>query len=138
MNPTGEDIVSAARHYIGTPFRHAGRNEHGVDCVGLVLVVAYRLGISQYVPRPYARLVDPDELRAEVEEVCDLIPSEEKRPGDILLLRVGGVPQHLGIYAGETLIHAFNTVGRVVEAPYSGQWEDRTADVYRWKGFQNG
>lgn len=107
----GEQIVTEARHLIGVPFRHAGRNEHGVDCVGLVLLTAYWLGISDYEPRPYSRKVDPVQMRAEIEQCCQEIPTDEMEPGDILLLRAGGVPQHLGIYTGTTLIHSFEIAG---------------------------
>lgn len=133
MNVTGEEYATAARSWVNVPFRHWGRNRHGVDCVGLVLCVAYDLGLSSYTPRPYSRNIDPAAMRAEL-EVC-LDPVEEKQPGDVLFMRVYGVPQHLGIYTGETLIHAFETVGKVCEVQWSPYWFDKVESVWRWKGL---
>jgi cell wall-associated NlpC family hydrolase len=132
---TGADIVEKTREFIGVPFRHWGRNRNGVDCVGLVIAAAHELGITQYEPPPYSRLVDPERLRKQLEQACFEVSFQELEPGDVLLLKVLGLPVHLGIYTGETLIHAFETAGRVVEVNFSEYWHDRIEAAFRWKGL---
>lgn len=129
----GAQIVAQARSYIGVKYRHYGRNRFGVDCCGLVLAVAADLGVSAYIPEPYSKLVDPLAMRAQLERQMILIPKEEMQPGDSILLRCAGVPQHLGIWTGPTLIHAFEVRGAVVEVTWSGYWEQRFEAAFRWR-----
>ena len=59
MTVTRAQVVDAARKWLGTPWRHQGRNTHGIDCVGLVVVVCKGLGISSYDDTGYGRDPDP-------------------------------------------------------------------------------
>lgn len=133
---TGDDLVRTARGYLGTPFHHAGRQKGlGVDCVGLVLCALHELGATDWDDRHYSRLVDPDHLRRQIERHCDPVPVEARQPGDLLLFRVQGVAQHVGLFTGESVIHAYETVGYVVEHRFGAAWERRLAAVYRWRGM---
>ena len=43
---TGQQVVEAARKYVGTPIMEGGRSREGIDCVGLVLCTARDLELS--------------------------------------------------------------------------------------------
>jgi hypothetical protein len=81
-------VVSAAREWIGVPFRHQGRTRDGVDCAGVVIKVAHALGLSSFDATGYRRL--PAGIGQEkIEDICrrEMIPIEEaKARGDDLVL----------------------------------------------------
>jgi cell wall-associated NlpC family hydrolase len=49
------------------------------------------------------------------------------------MMRFTGEPQHVGIYTGDTLIHAYESVGKVVEHRMDDKWLRRIVRVYRFK-----
>jgi cell wall-associated NlpC family hydrolase len=132
---TGAEYVTQVRSYVGVPFRHCGRNRHGVDCVGLVVAAAHDLGLSDYVPRPYSRQVDSREMREQLEACAVDVTSQEKKPGDVLFLKVLGHPVHLGVFTGPTMIHSFEPAGKVCEVRWGDYWSSRVEAVFRWRGL---
>lgn len=58
----------------------------------------------------------------------------ESIPGDVLLMRFKNDPQHLAIFAGETIIHSYSTVGMVCEHRLADVWIARIVGVYRFRG----
>ena len=130
MGARGEDIVCAARGWIGTPYQHqASARGAGADCLGLVRGLWRELLGSEPVAVPvYTR--DWDEparhevlwraARAHLREK----PVEARSPGDVVLFRMrsGAVAKHLGVIArgapAPTFIHAYSGHG-VVESPLS-------------------
>jgi cell wall-associated NlpC family hydrolase len=107
-------IVATARSLIGTPFRHQGRDERGLDCAGLLIVVAWRCGIwpAGRDVNGYGRIPDGRTLRALCDESMTPIERDALTPGDaILVCWRDGLPQHLGIagdyrHGGLSMIHA--------------------------------
>lgn len=89
----GDDVVAAARKYLGVPYVLGGEDTTGMDCSGLVQRVFADLGVA--VPR-----VVPDQARLGVE-----VPSlAEARPGDLVVSRGTG---HIAIWLGDgKLLHA--------------------------------
>jgi len=89
----GDDVVAAARRYLGVPYVFGGEDSSGMDCSGLVQRVFADLGVA--VPR-----VVPDQARLGVE-----VPSlAEARPGDLVVSRGTG---HVAIWLGDgKLLHA--------------------------------
>jgi NlpC/P60 family putative phage cell wall peptidase len=129
---TGQDIVNEARTWIGTPFQHQGRVKgRAVDCVGLVVGVARAVGFeimdeAGYSRQPFGQLL---------QSICDAqgIKVDKPQPGDVLMMRFIREPQHLAIYAGDTLIHTHGRVGKVVEHRIDPTWQRRIVAVYRFK-----
>lgn len=136
---SGDDIVRAARGWLGTPYRHqASLRGAGCDCLGLVRGLWRELyGAEPETPPPYS----PDwgepqgeELlwRAAGRHLTARAPGEAGAPGDLLLFRMrgGAVAKHLGIAAqgahGPTFIHSMSGRG-VVESALSAPWARRVA-----------
>jgi cell wall-associated NlpC family hydrolase len=96
---TGNDVVAAAKKYIGVPYVWGGTNPAtGMDCSGFVQRVFKDLGVD--VPR-----VVSDQMKVGT-PVASLA---EAKPGD-LLVSFGG--EHISIYLGN---------GKAIDAPVPGQ-----------------
>jgi NlpC/P60 family putative phage cell wall peptidase len=113
---TRQDYIDQARLWLGTPFRwQADYRGLGCDCKGLITGVARELGLPEadhphFKKADYSPRVDPDFLKRALSET--LSPVDNPLPGDVLLLILGGKPQHMGIIGGSTLIHCY--VGKTV------------------------
>ena len=135
---TPEQVVTAARGWIGTPYRHqASTKGAGADCLGLLR------GVWREVLGP-----EPEDVPAYTQDWSepsgreDLLaagtrwlirkPLHDVNPGDVLLfrMRAGSVAKHLGIAgalsARPTFIHAYTGHG-VVETALSTPWARRIA-----------
>jgi|SRR5580698_1597457 NlpC/P60 family putative phage cell wall peptidase len=144
---TGQDVVAEARKWLGTPFKAKGRLRGlGLDCVGLPLMVAEALGLSDKSREPlngrrYSTYSDQP-LGTYVHDMCvkHLVakPVREMKPGDILTLNVSTFPCHVAIVGehpkhGLTLIHAYNGgPGKVIEHLIDIKWRRRIAGCFRF------
>lgn len=136
---TAADILYAARSAINTPFVHQGRSlSLGLDCAGLLIHVARRLDVGYtdaggYARRPSGGLLETMlDMQSGIERVQGL-----PQAGDLLLMRFMGQPQHLAIHAGETIIHAYESAGKVCEHNFSPIWRARVVRVYRFKDMNH-
>lgn len=129
-------VVAEARKWIGTPFAHIGRNEHAVDCAGLVIKVAHALGLSSFDFTCYAKRPDGETLQ----RLCDEHMRRKglMEPGDVALIRFLKHPQHLGIIGDYpvvghvSIIHAVRH--GVVEHIVDDAWRHRIVQVYALPG----
>ncbi|MFA5170430.1 MAG: NlpC/P60 family protein [Sulfuriferula sp.] len=131
---TADDIISAARECIGTPFQHQGRiNGLALDCAGVIVCVASKFGLKSIQPAGYGR----SPCNGMLEEAADMQPYLDRvtamQAGDVLMMRFTGEPQHVGIYTGENIIHAYESVGKVVEHRLDEKWAARIVRIYRFK-----
>jgi NlpC/P60 family putative phage cell wall peptidase len=132
----GDEIVIAARDWLGTPYRHqAACKGAGCDCLGLLrglwrevlgaepeMVPAYSMDWSEPAGDEQLWRAARRHLRAK--------PLDDEAAGDVLLfrMRAQGVAKHLGV-AGHigsqaTFIHAYSGHG-VVESPLTPPWRRR-------------
>ena len=114
-------VIIRARALIGTRFRLHGRTaETGLDCVGLVaLAHDQRYG----VPTGYTLRSDSaDQWRATLSDLLEPGNEADYKAGDVLLMKAGPAQYHLGIWTGESLIHAHAQLQRVVETPGTLAW----------------
>jgi NlpC/P60 family putative phage cell wall peptidase len=128
------DIVSEARRWIGTPYRHqASVRGAGADCLGLVRGVWRALhGDEPEAVPPYS--MDWSEPQGEerlwAAALRHLTPVGTASPGDVLLfrMRAGAVAKHLGILsdggAHPRFVHAYNGHG-VIESTLTLPWARR-------------
>jgi cell wall-associated NlpC family hydrolase len=126
--------LNKARSYLGTPFKHQGRSKNGMDCIGIIIVPLNDIGFFNYENKNYRKYG----LGGEIIEVLSKHCYEVKKPfkyqaGDILLFSKGS-SQHLAIYTDkDTIIHAHNFVGKVVEHSLTKDWEQNISKVFRYK-----
>jgi hypothetical protein len=111
---TRASIVAAARSLIGTPYHAHGRVAGvGIDCPGVPVVACWISGAS---PRSfdvdYYPMTPDGTMLDRCAEHMTRIPQADMRPGDVLVVRWGKEPHHMGIVgdrgAGLSLIHAEN------------------------------
>jgi murein DD-endopeptidase / murein LD-carboxypeptidase len=115
------DAVVRARALIGTRFRLHGREPtSGLDCVGLIVCAfpAIKCPPQGYALRGgtaagFAAMFVANGLTQREVAPC---------PGDLLLLQPGAAQFHLGVWSGESLIHADAMIRRVVETPGKLAW----------------
>ena len=135
---TGQAVVLEARRWIGTPFHHQGRALGvGVDCAGVVVMVAKALSLSDFDTTNYGHVPNGDEMERILAENMDRVQLDQRRAGDVLHFAFDAEPQHLAILTEEnTIIHAYSLQPRrVVEVPLDAVWLARARGVYRYKGL---
>lgn len=138
-DPTRAAILSAARRWIGTPYRHQGcRRGVGCDCLGLIAGLWGEVfGAVPAYDRTYsadwaesAGGLEP--LLAACRARCQTMPPDAMRPGDLLAFRFAPhvAAKHLAILTGaETMIHARERHA-VCETALTPWWRRRIAGVF--------
>lgn len=127
-------VLREARAWVGTPFRHQGRDRRGLDCVGLPLIVLHSLGVA--LPdeleairlRPdYPHEQHTDQVRARFLKHCTPLP--DAVPGAVIGLTLRRTLTHLAIVGEGTIIHAIDRDhgGGVIEHGFRGLWRTRYA-----------
>lgn len=143
---TPDAIVAAARAAIDTPFKHEGRQAGvGLDCAGLLVHVAREVGIEPLDRSGYARMPANGQIEEALQEHVDAgilarVSITDILPGDLFLMRFAGekASRHLGICAGETMIHAWAIVRKVCEHRIDETWRRSIVRVYRFSGVDHG
>ena len=109
---TRSDVVKQARSYVGTTYKRQGRTRtRGLDCAGLIIVVARDLETADYPEVPYTETPDPEFLYQRF-LYGGAIPGRvsDLKPGDMVIMSPGVAPVHCGIIrearGKPTLIHA--------------------------------
>ena len=123
---TRDAVVAEARSWLAVPWRHQGRSRRGIDCAGLVVLVARQLGLADHDLAGYGRhssgLALVDAFRA----AMNTIPLPKAGPGDVLLLADAAYPCHCGILTElrgmPHLLHAHALRRQVIEEPYVDEW----------------
>lgn len=135
MTELQSTIVSAARACLGTPFRHQGRATGiGLDCAGLAVFALKSAGVDIHAPANYSRTPHDGRLRAmiEIQRGLRFVPRDDMQAGDVLLIKIGNEPSHVGICTGDgNIIHAYEQVGKVVEHRIDSSWQAQIVSVYR-------
>lgn len=140
MTLRADDIVTAARGWIGTPYRHqASLKGAGCDCLGLVRGVWREcIGPEPETAPPYA----PDWAEAGGRETLAEAAGRWLRPiaieaasgGDVVLFRWrdGVAAKHAGLLSGEgRFIHAYEGTA-VVESILGPWWRRRISHAFRF------
>lgn len=132
MTVPRERFVAEARKWLGVPWVHQGRNRHGVDCIGLLLVVCRSLGLSSYDVTGYGRSPNADFMRRECDRLMNR--THDPQPGDVLIMRFSREPQHVLIRTDHGVIHSWSVAKRVVEVRMPDAWSRRIVAAYTVPG----
>lgn len=127
-----ERIIELSRECLGAPFVHQGRSLKGMDCAGVLVHVLRGLGLPHlddkgYPRRPFDGMLEKILM---AEPSLKQIKKSELEAGDLIVCRIKTAPQHLGICIGDTVIHAYQPTGRVVEQRLAN-WMPHITHVFR-------
>ena len=132
-------IVLEARKYLGTPYHHQGRVlGHGIDCYGLIEMVARGLGFECPSKVSYSRLPDQSHLLAYMDQYAVQIEKTHALAGDILIIPFRGQLRHMAIKTDIGMIHSFEPAGMVVEHALDEAWWRLVRRAYAFKEVVNG
>lgn len=134
MTATRDEIVAEARRWVGTPYRDLGRNEHGLDCVGLILVVYGGLGIINYTVPTYSRTPDGTFLSHFPKAGFTRISPDKRLPGDVLAFKMMDYACHCGIVTPTGVVHAYSVHRGVFEQPITGMMKQTVVAAFRAPG----
>jgi cell wall-associated NlpC family hydrolase len=123
------------RAYVGIPFRERGRDRSGCDCWGLVrLVLAERFNLQLPSLDGYASVRDRRHIQGLIEGDLPAWSevSGQERPGDVVLLAIGGRPLHVGLVVMlGTMLHIERGIDACLERYDRLPWCRRVLGVYR-------
>ncbi len=153
---TAQQVISAARQYVGLKYRTQGRDvvgeSAGLDCGGLLVVVCKELSITDSDLSGYSNSPDGATfeklLQTDLDEVT---PKEDVRLADILAMNYGEGVQHIAIVSAinkeanrYTVIHAkrprgsFGSTDKGVIEQYLHGYDLRAwSKTFRIKGIEN-
>ena len=128
---------------MGIAWKHQGRTTNGIDCAGLVVLVAKELGLSGYDSTDYGRSPQPREFMHHFGDNMRKKPVADAEPGDVLLFRDRQFPCHSAIVGFKgtdlTIIHAHAARRKVVEDRLSqGDWLERRSACFEFYGVEEG
>ena len=87
-----------------------------------------RLEIANYGRLPTGALID------RIQQYCR--PIEKAGPATLVVIAWTKIAAHVALGTGETLIHAYESVGRVVEHGYRGRWLRLTHSAWALPGVE--
>jgi hypothetical protein len=135
-----DDVVAKAREFIDVKFRHQGRSNAGVDCAGLLFVVAWELGIDAEDINGYRLSPEGYDMRNFLESALERRSIDAIEKGDIVHIFYKGerIPHHLAIaaeYQGRlTLIHSLRANKKVIEQTLDEHLHSQICGVYKFPG----
>lgn len=118
-----ERVLTAARSWIGTPWRHRSRVKGaGVDCAQLLIAAYSEAGVfDAFEPPEYAADRMLHSSKQVFQEICEQYGRKVAvpRPGDVVLWWFGKCFSHGGIVVDwpGRVIHAYMPYGQVCETP---------------------
>lgn len=127
-------MLRCARSYVDTPYVHQGRVKGaGVDCCGLIIAVAKELNLSNFDIDGYSRHPPVKDFLRYFHQECTEV--KNAMPGDIILFRIRH-QVHCGILGNQdlrpTLIHAYQSVAKVVEHGLDPTWTNLAINYFRF------
>lgn len=131
---TPEDVSTIARSYVGSPFYTDGRIKgKAIDCLGIVVCVAWDLGWKGPACTEF-RLKPAKQALEEAERVFQLVPLKEPVAGALLVIQLGSKRRSVDHFAllttSNTIIHAHDGLGKVVEHTFDDSWRARVIFVW--------
>jgi len=133
-----KQIESLIKKYLGIPYRHAGRDFNGLDCLGLIYFFYKDCGIDvpdgdgQKYPRDWTKQ-DPERYLRGIMALGRAVPVDDLQPLDLVYFRMGRNITHGGIMVdNEHFLHVLqNTQVFVSKLDYV--WRRRLAGARRLK-----
>lgn len=142
LTPRRHRVVEEARGWLQVRWLHQGRTRHGIDCAGLVVMVARALGLSEYDATNYQRRTTGTLFLKHFSDNMDRKPVQNATPGDVLLFRDGAYPCHASIVAERdgalTIVHAHAPRRKVIEEELDqGDWKSKRIACFSFRGIDD-
>lgn len=135
---TRDDFVNYALTLQGVQYRHQGRNEFGLDCLGIVVMCIQHFGFKGYQDNAnYSPNVNGLVFKKALDEqAIVLLNKDAYQKGDMFLLEMNRQPQHIAIYiGGGKILHATQESGKVCVVGFDTRWQARHRFTYTLKEF---
>lgn len=138
------DLPAWAAGYVGLPYRVGGRERDGLDCWGLVRLVwreEFGLAVPEHAGVEWGCEAATASVSAYIaQEAAGAgywpVAAGQEREGDAILLRVRGLPLHVGVVLTPgIMLHVAEGADAVVEGYHSMAWSRRVLGFYRPKGI---
>ena len=137
---TAAAIVQEARSWLGVRWVHQGRSRAGVDCAGLVLLVAQAQRSWSLDVRDYPRQATDESMLELCRQHLQPVARAALQPGDVAVFGFDN-QRHVGIVGDYpapgalSLIHAYALAPRrVVEVRFDSVWMGRVVGCFRFPG----
>lgn len=139
-----EKIVELAREYKGTAFQHQARLKGiAIDCVGLLMCVAWELDLEMDDCLAYAAQPDGTVLMQELQKRFIEIDKKDAKPGDILVFWISRhtrFAQHVAIqsemFDTRYMIHTYAEIKKVTEHVIDERWDRRIVTAFKYPGVE--
>jgi hypothetical protein len=132
MRDRGWHLAAAAEALVGVRFRLHGRDPaHGLDCIGVLAAALAAIGRPAPLPNAYALRSHRLPPLGALATACGFAETRaSRRPGDVLMLRIGPCQHHLLVAARDGgFVHAHAGLARVVVMPGPPGWPV----LHRWR-----
>lgn len=139
---TRQEIVEAAKGFVGAKWVHQGRRPDGMDCAGLIALVGLKVGafpddFEDYTN--YRRHPDGSSFKAQFDRFGDRTVWNRAQDGDVLIFGKGVYNFHCGIlffkHGKPYMIHGYSESTLVMEQPLTEMWMNRLTLVYSYRGI---
>lgn len=140
---TREEIVAEARRYaaLKTPWRHRGRSETGLDCIGLAVMIFDKFGLEYMDQSGYSRTPDGDKFVDLMKAHFTVASPVKLKPGMLIVFQDSSRPCHVGIYAERDgqprIIHATADRRVTIEEPYDRHLSSRFRMALDFPGVED-
>lgn len=132
------------KDYVGIPFVAHGRAKDGADCWGLVRIILHdQFGIMLPIYADgYEDTSDRQGMARTIQSACVSGPfvrldeATQTQAGDIIVLRLRGVPLHVGVVAGDgIMLHVHAGTDACLEDYTTQKWCHAVLGFYRPKSL---
>lgn len=131
-----ERLVESVRTWIGVKYRDKGRDRHGIDCIGLLMVAAKDVGLTEYDTVDYPRRPNPQDFLRGLKNHLVRIQKQDAGHGDIMVFAEPRHPCHIGILDVQPdgtvyVIHAYAPSRKVIREPLTPARRERAMLAFR-------
>jgi cell wall-associated NlpC family hydrolase len=140
---TRAEIVEQARCWLRTPYRKCGRDKHGLDCLGLLIMVGRHFNVPHTDTQHYSEWPRTDLLilKKLSQHLVRVPPTQKPKPGMVGVFAELRLPGHVGIFSElhrtTHVIHARITPRQVVEESWPQLTEQvRLVALFDFPGVQ--